>query len=232
MEKMEERGQVSWRRVADSFEVHSPITDGSMEQSQNWNSPFENAGVDGKLSSFSSMLQSGGFLAIVNALQQTTSKDGAFGKALGVLGTELQGLVGATSVTKLNSTQVFTGSPPLKLTFTAHFRAIRDAASEVGQPLDMLTAWALPRKLAPEGTLLNVAQGGGAVRSVFASDAPPIVAMQYADMLFMPMVIEHITRPLTMPRDKDGRGIGTSVQVTLSSLTALDKADWSAVRFR
>ena len=42
---------------------------------------------------------------------------------------------GRTGITKLNSTQVFTGMPPVKIQVTALLRAWRDSASEVEAPL-------------------------------------------------------------------------------------------------
>ncbi|HSW18313.1 MAG TPA: hypothetical protein VLJ86_13890, partial [Ramlibacter sp.] len=113
--------------------------------------------------------------------------------------------------------------------FTAHFRALRNSRQEVQEPLDQLVSWSLPVKLAPDGTLTNVLKGGVAARSIYPSKAPPIVAMMYADMLFQPMVIESISVPLTMPRDKDGHAISTSVQMSIASLTALDRADWASI---
>ena len=59
-----------WRRVANSTEVRAPITDGTIDSTVNWNSPFENTGVDQKFSSFSALLQSGGFANILQALVQ------------------------------------------------------------------------------------------------------------------------------------------------------------------
>jgi hypothetical protein len=56
--------------------------------------------------------------------------------------------------------------------------------------------------------------------------------MQYADMLIMPLVIEGIPRPLTGQRDRDGRLISAQVTMTLGTLTAIDKDDWTGMRMR
>lgn len=221
-----------WERVPDSVEVHAPLTDGAIEQVQNWNSPFEQTGVDTKLSTFSAMLQTGGFGAILNALGQNFEKDSAAGQALGQVNGELAKLAGVSGVTKLNSTQVFTGSPPLKLTFTAHFHAIFDAKSEVMVPLNMLMSWALPKKLAQDGVLPNVVRNGVSVRTVYASEAPQIIGMLYANQLFKPMVIESVSRPLTAPVDREGQHISVALQMTIASLTALDREDWMSITAR
>jgi hypothetical protein len=53
--------------------------------------------------------------------------------------------------------------------------------------------------------------------------------MVYANQLFKPMVIESVSRPLTAPLDRDGRYISASLQMTVASLTALDRDDWMAI---
>jgi hypothetical protein len=218
-----------WERVPDSVEVQAPITDGQIEQTQNWTSPFENQTADAKLSTLSSMFQVGGFGAILNALGQKFEKDSVGANLIGQLSGEAAKLAGLTSVTKLNSTQVFTGSPPLKLSFAAHFRALFDPTAEVQAPINMLTAWALPKKLAPDGVVSNVLMDGAGIRTVYASEAPQIIGMVYANQLFKPMVIESVSRPLTAPLDRDGRYISASLQMTIASLTALDRDDWAAI---
>jgi hypothetical protein len=218
-----------WERVPDSMEVQAPITDGQIEQTQNWNSPFEQTGVDAKLSSFSAMLQTGSFAAILNAVGQKFEKDSVGAQMIGQLNGEVAKLAGLSGVTKLNSTQVFTGSPPLKLTFSAHFRALFDATAEVQAPINMLTSWSLPKKLASDGVASNVLRDGVGVRTVYASQAPQIIGMVYANQLFKPMVIESVSRPLTAPLDRDGRYISASLQMTIASLTALDRDDWTAI---
>jgi hypothetical protein len=232
VQKAGEGPDARWERVPDSVEVQAPITDGQIEQTQNWNSPFEQTGLDAKLSSFSAMLQTGGFAAILNALGQNFEKGSAGAQAIGQINGELGKLAGLSGVTKLNSTQVFTGSPPLKLSFNAHFRALFDANSEVQAPINMLTSWALPKKLAQDGVLSKVVRDGLSVRTVYASEAPQIIGMLYANQLFKPMVIEAVSRPLTAPMDRDGRYISVSLQMTIASLTALDREDWMAISAR
>lgn len=178
------------------------------------------------------MLQMGGFGAILNALQERVGADNAVGSQIGEVNSALKTLEGKTAVTKLNSTQIFSGMPPLKITATAHFRALFDADEEVGKPMNQLMSWAMPKKLSTQGLVGNVVDSSTEKgwRTLYPSDAPQIIGMTYADSLFMPMVIENMPHPLTGARDRDGRMINSSITFTLGSLTALDKDDWAATR--
>jgi len=223
---------VRWEREPGSVEVHAPLTDGSLEQAANWTSPFENQTADAKLSNLSSMFQVGGFETILNALQQALPANSFLGGSLDVAQQQLKTLEGRTGVTKMNSTQVFSGMPPLKVTATAHFRANWDAVEEVERPMDQLMAWAVPRKLAPQGivgTALDPSTSG-VVRTAFPSETPQVIAMQYAGMLFKPLVIESIPYPLTGPRDAQGHLLNGSMTLSLATLTAIDKVDWASFR--
>jgi hypothetical protein len=212
-----EGSEIAWERVPNSIEVRAPITDGTIEQTANWTSPFENQQADAKVSTFSAMLQSGGFDAALKALAAAVP-DGAARKAVESLQSSLDGLRGKSAVTKLNSVQIFTGMPPMKISVTAHFRATSNAKTEVQSPLAQLMEWTLPKKLSESGVVTKVLQGGpdGIAKTLYSSEAPQIIAMQFADTLFMPIVIESMGHPLTGPRGSDGLMI--SAQTTLSIL--------------
>jgi hypothetical protein len=219
-----------WEREPRSVEVQAPLTDGMIEQTANWTSPFENQTPDAKLSSLSAMFQTGGFEAILNALQQAIGKDTFVGGKIGDATAQLQPLEGRTSVTKLNSTQVFTGMPPMRINVTAHFRANFNAVDEVEKPMQQLMAWAQPKKLAPQGVVSSLLDGKAKdLRSVYVSDAPQIIGMSYANMLIRPVVIESIPYPLTGPRDSNGHLLAGSMTLALATLTALDKDDWAGI---
>lgn len=219
----------SFSFVGDTI-VAAPITDASHEQSINWQSPFEGQTPDAGLGTFGSMLQVGGYLPILNALQKRTGP-GQSADALAATAAGASGLIGASSVTKMNATQVFSGAPPLTLSLTAHFRAFANPKTEVEDPVNQLIKWQLPRKLAEDGVLTNLAEwDAGLIRSVFPSLAPTIVALRYGGVLWAPMVIERVSRPITVPRSKDGAALHTAVQLQLASLSALDGGDWDAWR--
>lgn len=221
-----------WEREPNSVEVQTPLTDGTIDQTANWTSPFENQSIDTKLSSVSAMLQSGEVQVILNSLAQLVGRENVVGQTLTSGGQQIATFAGLSGVTKLNSTQIFSGMPPIKITATAHFRAMSDPFSEVQQPMDQLMAWTLPKKLSAQGLVggtIDPNQELG-LRTVYPSDAPQIIGMQYADCLFMPMVFESMPQSLTGPRDRNGRLISAQITFTIGSLTALDKDDWTATR--
>jgi hypothetical protein len=218
----------TWRRVPNSPEVRAPITDASIEMSVNWHSPFENTGADQSFSSLSAMLQTGALSPILGAFGEFLDKVPGIGSLLssGVdsLREKAKGLEGKTSVTKLNSTQVFSGMPPLKIPVTVHFRALRDAHAEVEAPLNQIMEWAAPQYLATDGPLLELARLG--VPTLYPSSIPQIIGMQYANKLLVPLVIESVPYPLGGPRDKAGKLLSAQCALQLASLSAIDKNDW------
>ena len=210
--------------------VKFPIVDGHTEFVSTWISPFESQTPDAGLGTFGSMLQVGGFLPIMNALQRQSQSGGATYNAVDAVKKQAAELIGATSITKLNSTQVNTGAPPLKHTFTAVFRALKDPQKEVVDPVDQLISWALPELLAEDGALTNLANGGNVIRSIFPSKSPSIVAFSYAGETWPTMVIESIGRPLTVARDAQGRPLLTKLSMQVSTLSALDREDYAKLK--
>ena len=211
-----------WRRVANSVEVQAPLTDGTMDTTINWHSPFENTGPDQKFSSFSAMLQSGGFTTMLEALKALVpeSATGLVQKGIDYL----KDMEGRSGFTKLNSTQTFNGMPPTKINVTAHFRALTNPVTEVRQPMNQLMSWALPEQLAPDGLLTSAIKGDP---TLYGTKIPTIIGMQYADMSLMPLVIESIPIPLTGPRDRNGVQLSAQIALSIASLSALDQKDWN-----
>ncbi|MFM0158018.1 hypothetical protein [Paraburkholderia sediminicola] len=210
--------------VDDGFEVHCPITDGTQEMSFNWHSPFEGAGAESKAPTLSAMLQSGSLTPILEAFIARHGSSGTADKALEALA-QAQG---RTGITKLNSTQTFTGMPPVKLSVTLHFRAVTDPQSEVRDPISQLEQWAVPQFLADDGVIAGAVKSAGEdgiLQTIYPSVTPQILAMQYGDMLYQPMVIESLSKPITNPRDASGVMISCSVQATICSLVAWDRRD-------
>jgi hypothetical protein len=222
--------------VDDGVEVWAPISDGHSELTASWHSPFEGAGAEGK--TISSMLQSGAATSFAQAL----SGLGLIKENFGDVGQRavdfLRDIEGRTSITKLNSTQVFQGMPPLKITLTAHFRALMDPVSEVRAPLQQLREWAVPQVLAADGLLANaVSSSGGSksgvarkvIETLYPSKTPQLIGMKYGDMLLQPLCIESISETFTNPRSDKGVMVSSSVQITLSTITALDRRDIQAI---
>lgn len=213
-----------WRRVPNSVEVQAPLTEGSMDTTINWHSPFENTGPDQKFSSFSALLQSGGITSLLEQLKELIPA-GSIAAGFAQKGIDaMKSMEGKSGFTKLNSTQIFNGMPPMKISATAHFRALTDPVAEVRQPINQLMSWALPQKLASDGVLASTLKGDP---TLYGTQVPQIIGMRYADMLMMPLVIESIPMALTAPRDRNGVQLSAQVALSIATLTALDQKDWN-----
>lgn len=223
--KMAEGGD-NWSFVPDGdIVVAAPITECSLDQAQNWTSPFENSAPDAAFSTFSAMLQLGALKPVFNALLKNFP---ILAEPITGVMSAADSMAGRSSATKLNSAQIYSGSPPLTISATLHFRALSDPITEVARPVSQMLQWSVPRKLAPYGAVTSVAAGttgGDALRTVYASETPPLMAMMYRGKLYSPMVIESIAKPLDSPCDALGRDLNTQLQIKLGSLTAVDKAD-------
>lgn len=205
-----------WDRDMSQPEVRAPITDGMVDTSVNWHSAFEGVGADQKWSAVSALLQTGALKPIAEQLDKIFG--GQYAESF------TSSFEGKTSVTKLNSTQVFTGLPPTKVTVTALFRAFSDPSREVAAPVNQLMQWALPQFLATDGTILEAAKGN--VQGFYPSRIPQIIGMKYAGSSYLPLVIEHAPSVITGPRDSKGRLLASSLTLSLSSLSSLDANDW------
>ena len=227
-------GDDAWDRIegkTDPIAVMAPLTDANLEMVLNWQSPFENAGPETRAPTIFAMLQSGTLQPVIDALNPFKSDKQTSGKFAAGAGT-LKQFEGRTGITKLNSTQVFNGMPPVKITVTALFRAWRDSASEVEAPVNQLMQWALPVHLDENSTILSraaeAAKGSrGWVDALLPSTSPVKIAMMYKNRIFSPLVIESIGMPLNSPVDASGRFVQLAVPMTLCTLTALDRKDWS-----
>jgi len=215
--------------------VIGPITEATIEYTYNWQSPFENAGPESKAPALMAMLQTGQLGTVINALQ-TVLPDVVMDAAGGMLDDAANKaqqaskvLEGRTGITKLNSRQVFSGMPPVKINLTLHLRAMRDPEREINAQYQRLLRWSLPQQLAADSTLTGIIKQAGdsaeMVKALFPSLAPLMVGMIYGGQKFSPMVIESISNPLDAPRYRDGNYVYLPIQITLATLTALDRND-------
>lgn len=198
--------------------------DVTLDVNLTWQSPFEGAGAESKAPALMAMLQSGAFQPLIDQIG---------GKTKDLLQDTVSEARGRTGITRLNSTQVFSGMPPIKIQGNILLRAWSNPVREVENPLDVLMQWALPIYLAKEGTLLSnsveFAQGKSdksLIETIMPSLAPPLVAVTYKGRTYAPMVIESINIPLGSPIDKSGNFTSLLIPITFSSLTALDGKDW------
>lgn len=218
-----------------SLGIKGPITEAAFDASLNWQSPFEQMGSESSVPTLAAVLQTGRVATVANALQSRIPDDYK-GSALeeAIIGNakawskDLEGLSG---MTKLNSRQVFSGMPPIRVMFQFHLRAVSSAQAEVMQPFQRLLGWAFPQELAKDGVIEEIIRPNdkGFIRSMFPSRAPQMVGFIYGNNRYAPMVIEQIGHPLDGPMDKDGLPIYRAVQLTLATLTALDKNDVATI---
>jgi hypothetical protein len=226
----------------ETTEVHAPISDGHRDMTLNWQSPFEAASPDTKAPALAAMLQSGALSTVMSDLSDTT-----LGKAVtslfnsrsagainaGALENSLNDLKGRTGITKLNSTQIFTGMAPIRFTFNVHFRALANPYTEVEAPVDQLIYWAAPKKLSSDSIVKRVSSVdgtvGGYLKALLPSMAPTMIAFQYKTYTFAPLVIESIGDPITAPIANNGYHTEKVIPITLASLTALDRDDFKSI---
>ncbi|SEN69126.1 hypothetical protein [Nitrosomonas marina] len=237
-----ENGLYARTKNTDPDIVQSPFSEASMEISLNWQSAFEHSGPENRAPTLLAMLQSGALQPIIDAVADLVGDGSAEGLLRGVAANAQQEsnrfikqFEGRTGITKLNSTQVFNGMPPVKFQVTALFRAWRDPYAEVEAPFEKLMSWALPVKLSPDGSVLarsvNSARGEtGFIDALVPSIAPVTVALQYKGRTYAPLVIESIADPLSSPIDVKGHFVEKSVPMTLATLTAIDRTDWSSYK--
>lgn len=224
--------------VADTTEfagVYGPLVEGGgVSITQNWQSPFENSGPETKAPTLTGMLQTGGLIPVLNALQAISPfKSGPVADTLDASSDKLKAVMhdlqGRTGVTRLNSRQVFAGMPPVKFTFGIRFRATTNALTEVEAPLARLQEWIFPQELAEDGILSEVLQTtkdvDSFIKALFPSKAPKLLGLTHGGRTYPPSVIESVDYPLEAPRDNQGNYIDLTVQVNMSTLTALDRPD-------
>lgn len=214
--------------------VYGAMEEGSFEATFNWQSPFENMGPETKAPALTAMLQSGSLVPVLNALQAVNpDPNGKIGTMIDAGADKLKAAVkeleGRTGMTKLNSRQVFSGMPPVRVNFSMVFRAISDAATEVEAPLQRLLEWVFPQELAEEGILSEVVQTArdvdSFIKALFPSTTPRLLGLTYAGRTWSPMVVESISYPLSGPKDAKGNFTDLTVQVNMATLTALDRPD-------
>lgn len=226
----------------DGIVVMAPLTESNLDVTLNWQSPFEQSGPESSLPTIMALLQSGTLAPMIDtagaALGASAEKfglskladgiRGSAGRAVGVA----RGLEGRSGMTRLNSTQVFAGMPPVKFQVTALFRAWSDPSKEVEAPFNQLMAWALPAKLSELGPLLTraadyaVGKIDSPVDVLAPSMAPTKIGMTYKGKTYAPLVIESIDQPINSPVDSAGKYVELLVPMTLCTLTALDRTDW------
>ena len=217
--RSEEAG--GWIRDKSAPIISTPVEQANMELAINWQSPFESSSVEAGFPALAQMAQAGMFQGIIKAVGEKTGLDTA-----GAENTAKQ-MIGRSGVTKLNSTQVFSGMQPVKLQMTVIFKAFKDPYTEVELPIKTLQMWATPKKLAQDGVAVTALKDWQGMQSLMPSEVPQIIGVEYKNRSFLPFVIESITDPLDSPSNENGDRISAVIQMTICSLTALDQHDWA-----
>lgn len=206
-------------RVDPDVTVRAPILAGaSLDVTLNWQSPFENTGSN-SLATLQQMLQSGTLLPAAQLIDKTLGTG---------IASSLESLAGKTSITKLNSTQVFSGMPPVSINVSVLFRAWNDPVNEVHKPFNQLMEWSLPVSLAGDSALARLAEKGIDSTVVLPSTVPVLIAMKYKGATYAPLVIESISQPIDSPVNGKGKYIELTVPLKLATLTAIDRGDFKA----
>lgn len=216
---------------SDSSEVVTGVmTDGDLELSSQYSTPFENSNPEQKFPTLLGMIQSGQFVASLGAVAGNVIGEGYADKALeltGVnglargVGDKLESLQGRSNLTKVNSTQIFVSTQPVGISCTLFFRAWRDALSEVEEQVRRLEEWAVPELLSEKGILESIS-ANSSLAGLFPSKTPPFVSITYGGVTATPMLLESVGTPLVVERDQNARRLAVSVQCRFVSRQAWD----------
>ena len=205
--------------------VESIFEDAEFTIESQYSTPFESSNPEGRMPNLMGMIQSGqasaGLYSVFAAASDPTGVAYAAKDTLQKAQTELEGLMGKSNFTKLNSRQIFTSSNSVRITGSLVFQAWADAETEVEAAVSQLQRWASAKSLSSKSLIVGAIDEG--FSAMFPSEIPPMVQLQYGGKTYKPMVIESVSAPITAPMTKDGNRIAVKVQVTFLSLTAWDQ---------
>lgn len=198
--------------------------DADMALESQYNSPFENSNPESRLPALMGMLQGGDW---VNTLDKVLGKVGLGnsedGSGLAEETKEkLSQLEGRSNFTKVNSTQIYVSSSPVRFNVTMFFEAWASAKHEVEHQVAMLQQWSLPEELSDDSLVANVVENAS-ITGLFPSKVPPFISFSYGKKRYVPLLLESASAPLVAPMDASGNRIVLEVTLTLVSRTAWDK---------
>ncbi|MEC7120783.1 MAG: hypothetical protein VXW65_12895 [Pseudomonadota bacterium] len=226
--------------------VEAVMTDGDMTIESQYQSPFEASNPENRLPTLLGMAQSGEATAALGRIaenignaENASRAEKAAGRAARIsreiaeatgsdalireFGNAVKILEGRTNLTKVNSTQVYVSSSPIRISATLFFMAYRDAQKEVEDQIRLLQQWALPIYLSDIGLVESVA--GQGLAGLFPSQVPPFVSLGYSGKTYKPLLIESVSTPIVAPIDTNGNRLTLSVSLTLVSRQAWDQND-------
>ncbi|WP_228270268.1 hypothetical protein [Acinetobacter bereziniae] len=189
--------------------------DGDFHTESQYSTQFENSNPEHRMPTLMGMLQTGDW---VNTLSAVAS---SFGVELSEDSQDsLNKLEGRSSLTKTNSTQIFTNTN-IQLSMSLVFDAWEDAKIEVEDQVKLLHQWSLPRLLADGSIVANFATQTS-IESLFPSLVPPYVCVSYGGKRFAPLLIQSVSTPLVVPMDENGNRMSLQVPVQFLSRNAWD----------
>ena len=236
-----------------TYEVDTaqPIVESLFEEADftiesQYSTPFESSNPEGRLPNLMGAIQSGqasaAYYSFFATVGDPTGVSGAvagageavidftgLGATLEKAEGELQGLLGRSNFTKINSRQIFTSANSVRITGSLIFQAWANAKAEVEDALEQLQKWAAPVKLSAESLIVGGIKNGFS-EAMFPSIIPPLVQLQYGGKTYSPMVIEMVSAPITGPMTKDGSRIAVRANVTFLSLAAWDAQNIANMR--
>ncbi|RZA04652.1 MAG: hypothetical protein EOO68_07970 [Moraxellaceae bacterium] len=223
--------------ILDTPIVEALLTEGDLSIESQYQSPFENSNPESKMPTLLGMLQSGELVAAVGKV--ASKEDNIAGQLLSglselsnpvasILGFDnikdaVTSLEGRTNLTKVNSTQIFVSTAPIRMSVTLFFMALKDAKKEVEDQIMLLQQWALPIELSDSTALTNLAKGDYA-NVLFPSKVPPFISLTYSGKTYLPFVIESVSSPIVGPTDGFNR-LSLSVTMTIASRQAWDASN-------
>lgn len=222
--------QVGFDNKETGLAFKAAVKDGNIEQQFNWSSPFENFTAESRHPTLMAAAQSGALGELTQSLGGLVAEKDS--KTVQNLKEFADTAIGKTSITKVNSRQVFAGHAPLKITMTLVLRAWQDPQREVAAPFAVLQQMAYPPRLAQdvikEGADKWKEEDGSfskaALAALFPSDAPLFVKLKYKGETYPPLVFESIGKPLDAPYSPMG-DLWLEIPVSLESYQSLDWQD-------
>jgi hypothetical protein len=197
------------------------LVNGDQSIDSQYSTPFENSNPEHRLPTLLGQLQSGGWVDTANSIASALPfVDGLSAEQKA----SLSQLEGRSSLTKVNSTQIFVSTQPITLSLTLFFDAWDNPELEVEEMLKRLQQWALPKSLSEGSLVNNVFSDGLNLESLFPSEVPPYLCLSFGNKRYAPMLIQSLSMPIGgVPINKNGARMHCQVQANFVSRTAWDQ---------
>ncbi len=219
---------------ADTRVVFGILENAEFSLENQYSTPFENSNPEGRMPNLMGMIQSGQIVMQAgeflnagspevenpNDTKIPQAKEGLLGSLVEQLGE----LKERSSFTKLNSEQIYTSSHSVRISATLILSAWRNAKIEVENALQALQEWTAPVALSENGLLVNAVQEKS-LKGLFPSVIPVSVNLSYGGKLYMDLIIESLSAPMTAPMNANGDRITVKVQINFLSRQAWDRKD-------